>query len=226
MKRSRTNRPIKRTGNVRKDMTKTQLAAIGAVSLAYNEAERVLDILLGGNLGLISRGIGLTYDLTSRINGIDGKVAIIKSSLTQLSVPRDTLAAVADTLGEAGFSLYKKYRDAIIHSISLDAKAGISAGPYNRGKSSEVLVTPAALNGLYRRLVIIRSELFLISGISTQALTKFELTQHECPICRAYAYPTRPVPSLFVKEIRGATALIRKHQKRRLSLAPLPEFPA
>jgi hypothetical protein len=65
--------------DVRKDLTQAQLAGIGAVALAWNDAEAMYDLLLCVTLGLHH---SLWRDVATRINGIDGKHAIIRKAIT------------------------------------------------------------------------------------------------------------------------------------------------
>ena len=148
MKRSDTKRPVKRTGDVRKDLTQNQLAWIGSIALAYNETERLVDVIFGISLSLSE----LSYDVVSRINGTEGRVEIIKLAIRELGCPELMCVAFADTLGNNGFSLLKKFRDRIIHASIVDAAAAIARSPAKRGSFEEVLLTVDALKALYRRM--------------------------------------------------------------------------
>jgi hypothetical protein len=86
MKRPSKNRSEKRTGDIRKDLTQNQLAWIGSVALAFNEAETQLDLLL-----LVAFSLGdVAHELTSRINGVDGKVELAKIGIAQYK-PNDEI---------------------------------------------------------------------------------------------------------------------------------------
>ena len=63
-------------GDILKATTVEQRAWIGAVVLAYNKAESGLHKLTGTCLGYV--GLGISYAVTSRINGTDGLIAIIR----------------------------------------------------------------------------------------------------------------------------------------------------
>ena len=64
-----------READLRKNFTQEQLEVIGSVTIAWNEAEILLDISLGESLDLRA---AMWFEVSTRINGIDGKVALIK----------------------------------------------------------------------------------------------------------------------------------------------------
>jgi hypothetical protein len=225
MKRTRTSREIKRTGDIRKDLSDAQLAAIGAAAIAYNEAEVLIDVLLNTTLGLRS---AMIPDLTSRINGVDGKIELAKIALKDLGASNDARQLIAQSLGADGFGLMKQYRDAVIHARVLDAPAGLAQSPGKRGKTNEVLLTVDALNGLYERLVLLRRELIEACQIAVRLF----IDQY---VSETVRHLRQPAPHLAAiadlgqshsePKIQAAIARYREHQSRRLSLPPLPEFP-
>jgi hypothetical protein len=223
-------RHSKRSGDIRKDLTPEQLAGIGSVALAYNEAEILIDILLSLSLGLLSY---VAHEITSRINGIDGKVALAKIGMNYVSADETTMHLLGETLGDGGFSLYKKYRDAVIHARVLDAPQAIAISPAKRGKNDEVLLTAKALDGLYDRLVLVRLELIEACNIAIRLYS-----EHRFKPLRAIAAATQyreitnrlaelaDLPKRqYEQEIQEALSRYQEHQKHRLSLPPLPEFP-
>src|SRR5947209_16390023 len=119
MKRPATNFPATRTGHIRTDLSQAQLAGIGAVAVAYNEVEILLDVMLGVALGI--RDSDVRTGLTSRINGADGKVELVKSVAENLGAPVVLKTLLAECLGKSGFGDLKIYRDAIIHARVLDS---------------------------------------------------------------------------------------------------------
>ena len=222
MKRADTKRQIRRTGKIRKDLTKTQLAGIGAVTLSYNENERLVDIILSSLLDLDKL---VAPEVTSRINGMDGKIAIIKSAVKSTGATEEAQNLISNTLGNSGFSEFKKYRDAIIHAIVLDAPSGIGSGPVNRGKCSEVLLTTKALNSLYRQQTVLRLELIEAMKLAT-VLKVAKRHDLRCSVCaEPVRAPKELQPPPLESEIQAATSQLLKRQRRRLSLPPLPEFP-
>src|SRR5580704_9313105 len=131
MKRPSTRHTIDRSGDIRKDLTESQLAAIGSVALAYNEVEAVIDFLFVMVLNLPAT---IAPEVSSRINGMDGKTEIIKSAMKELGAQEPILKALGESLGSCGFGKLKEYRDAIIHARILDSPAAIGITPPKRGK--------------------------------------------------------------------------------------------
>ena len=75
---------------------------------------------------------GPSYEVTSRIHGIDGKIEIIKVAISSIGASDDIKGVVGGTLGDDHFKKYKKYRDAVIHARVLDASAAIALAPVGR----------------------------------------------------------------------------------------------
>jgi hypothetical protein len=218
MKRSDTKRPVKRTGDVRKDLTQNQLAWIGSIALAYNETERLVDVIFGISLSLSE----LSYDVVSRINGTEGRVEIIKLAIRELGCPELMCVAFADTLGNNGFSLLKKFRDRIIHASIVDAAAAIARSPAKRGSFEEVLLTVDALKALYRRMQLVRSEMIEIMKITSNYVLAKSPANTNLNLLAGRGVPIAQIES----EILRCFAQFHRHQKARLSLPPLPEFPS
>ena len=85
------------------------------MALAYNEAEVLIDILMSLVLGLLTN---TANEVTSRINGIDGKIELAKIGIRELGADEKTMGLLGQTLGDAGFKEYKKYRDAVFMRVS------------------------------------------------------------------------------------------------------------
>jgi hypothetical protein len=230
MRRSRTIfRHSRRSGDIRKDLTAEQLAGIGGVTLAYNEAEVLIDILMSLSLGLLTHS---AHEVTSRINGIDGKIELAKIGMRELGADQKTTDLLGGSLGDGGFKSYKKYRDAVIHARVLDAPAGIALSPSNRGKIDEVLLTVEALNGLYDRLVLVRQELIEACNISIRLFTERRMGPIRKSATEAAADPLQRALAIvdlpkrqYEQEIQDCLSRFQEHQKNRLSLPRLPEFP-
>jgi hypothetical protein len=122
--------------DIRKDVSQQQLASIGAIMLAYNYAENTINRMIGVALRLPA---DLYRDVVSRINGVDGKIAIVKSAAQHLGVPEDIRSFLAETLGEGAFGLLKTYRDAVTHARFVDQAMGIGEYIESRGRHVEVL---------------------------------------------------------------------------------------
>jgi hypothetical protein len=228
MRRPRTVRHGKRSGDIRRDVSETQLAAIGSVALAYNEAEVLIDILISLALGLFAN---VAHEVTARINGMDGKIEIAKAAMREIGASEGFMGLLGDTLGGgSGFGRYKKYRDAVIHARILDAPAAIALTPGRRGKTDEVLLTVDALNGLFDRLVLVRLELIEACNVAIRLSTKLHLALVAKATIAISSDRDRAAQiadrskSQLEQEIHEALSRYREHQKNRRSLPPLPEF--
>jgi hypothetical protein len=221
MKRAAKDRPVKRTGNVRKDLSENQLAWIGSVALAYNETELILDLILTSALGQNDLG----HALTSRINGTEGKIEILKTAIANLKAEQPIRDAIALTLGADGFSGLKKYRDRVIHARIRDAKNAIAQSPASRGKFEEVLLTEKALEGVYNRLVLLRAELSFILQmvIGIEVAASIGLALHHMKLSSDDPYKRAPETE---SRIQAALAQLQLCRRDRLSLQPLPKFPS
>jgi hypothetical protein len=217
MKRPDTGRAVRRSGDIRRDFTRVQLAGIASVALAYNEAERSIDTILGLALSLGN----ISNDVIGRINGVEGKVELTKLALREIGCPQPIRDSIAHTLGDAGFMLLKKFRDRIIHTSMVDTAAAIARSPANRGTFEEVLITVEGLEALYRRIELLRLELDEITKISAQLLLLNSQQNETLNLVSGRGVPKEQIES----EIQACFARYQAHQKDRLSLPPLPAFP-
>jgi hypothetical protein len=214
--------------DIKRDIAGAILSRIGAVSLAYNEAEGLIDGLL-----IRATGLDLGYlDIISRINGIEGKIEIIKAVFRELGAPNDVQEAVAVTLGMDGFLLYKQYRDAVTHARGLDLITKVASTVVKRGKRYEVLLTETALDALYKRLVMIRKEIFDLVVIAGELSTRHDANrfrkyaeQAEITIDLHHAHFSPQRTANIELNIRAGLAQYQQHLTLRRSLSPLPEFP-
>lgn len=200
--------------DIKQTMGVDTLSKIGAISLAYNYAEHALDLLLHESAGLSP---ALAVEIATRINGSDGKVAIIRKAIESEDYTSDAKACFHASLD--GFGEYKRYRDGVIHSRVHDSAKGIGFRVERQGKITQVLFTNEALDGLYNRLNILRTEIQWLHTLSieinenrrlAEILNGVLLRRHELRHSTDYA-----------KYVSQA----QLHQKKRLSLPPLPTFP-
>jgi hypothetical protein len=229
MKRAVTKRTtFLRTYDIRKDLKESQLADIGAAALAYNEAEVEIDVLLAAALELDE----IPLEVTSRINGVEGKVEIVKAAVATLNAPSEFQKLLADSLGEGGFLLMKRNRDAVVHARDIDIhSAAIATTAIKRGKLYEVLLTSDALKALYDRLMILRAELVDAHIIILKLVTLRQFERYQRGMERGFlASPPQPVipkaKQRLEQQIPGLIARYREHQNHRQSLPQFPEFPS
>jgi hypothetical protein len=197
------------TGDVKRDLTEKQLAAFGAASLAYNILEDEIDALLHIVTNVPD---WLAKEVSSRIHGLDGKIAIIHIALNNSSLETADQNIARDNVG--AFGEFKKIRDAMIHARILNAAIGIGLSNKTRGeKSFEVLLSEDALNTLYDHIVALEKVLSSLGSLlgGLNALRNSE--------------PTDPNRSRYEEAVRVHTAQFRENHARRRSLKPLPQFP-
>jgi hypothetical protein len=200
-----------RTGDIKKDLSLKQLAGIGAVALAYNEVERNID----GLFFTVTRLSGeLQYEVSTRINGIDGKIEIINKGAKSLGLDEQDLWQLAEALGQGVFGKLKSYRDAVIHARLINASVGIGTVVGKRAKMSDVLLSESALNCIYSHLIALRDEL-------SRAVTLLGITRTLAGV--SSNHPSKE--SLQEGKIRWSPRF-RACQVTRSALPPIPEFPS
>jgi hypothetical protein len=193
--------------DIRKDITQEQLAAIGAIALAYNYAENTIRRMV---LPALRMPVELHRDVVSRINGADGLIEIVKLGAKSLRLSDTITDFLAESLGV--FKIHKKYREAVIHARILNKDAGIGELVESRGVHSEVLLTADALNACYDHISALRPELSALLLVMIEALNLTETADD-------------PEKSQLAAKIQGHFAQAQKHRTRRLSLPPIPGFP-
>jgi hypothetical protein len=196
------------------------LAGIGAVAMAFNECERVLDALLIVGLEIPP---DLFDEVLPRLGSLDGKVDIIKKAAVRvLRFDVASWGAVVAALDE--FLKYKRYRDAIVHATLEDRKSGIGI-VFKRDKAYEVLLTAEALNALYERLWSLKEDLDTISVTFDFRGYYLHLDRAREMIEKRDASVTPDIHKFLVKEQNRRLALVQANHKKRQSLPPLPDFP-
>jgi hypothetical protein len=202
--------PAQSIASIKTDLTEKQLAAFAAAALAYNILEDQIDALL-----LVATRIPdwLFAEVSSRINGLDGKIAIIQEAITRSSIsPKD---AKALTEAVATFGDFKKTRDTMIHARIIRTLVGtIGRGTKQRGKSPfEILLNVDALSAFFDHIEALERELSSGAKLSNSAIT---LNQS------ALDDPNR---SRFEEERQAHEAQFQESHNLRQSLKQLPKFP-
>jgi hypothetical protein len=180
-----------RTGDLKQDLSHDQLAEIGAVAIAYNHTEIMIDRMLAIALNLT---VHMHRQVTSRINGVENKIDILKLALSDLEIPERTQNLIADALGNGAFKRLKSYRDAVVHARILDQTRQLGELIERQGKHSEVLLSVEALSRLYDNLVCLQMELASYALIIHHSKLMLDLAEHDPERARApaEASPTRP----------------------------------
>lgn len=188
-----------------------RLQLIGAITLAWNWIEGALDATLAMSLELVSE---MWLEVTSRINGIDGKIALVRRTLTlEHGLPQfaesDELVA-RKTLN--AIESYKRYRDGLIHARMVHPDAIISQTSQRKGISDEILMTSEALKALYDHLAALAEEVdVFVRVIFVRLDMGGRLKARD--------------EQLTEEHLLWCLALLHEAQTKRESLPPLPEFP-
>ncbi len=145
MKRKSEAKVGARFGDILQATSIDQRAWIGAVALAYNDAEFALHRLTGACLITAMS----TYSITSRINGTEGLIAIIRESVKGMALSPVVVNMFEVSIAEQGFPYLKGLRDSVEHSLLFDSGSGVAKAPGKRGKApQDVLLSPEALAAL------------------------------------------------------------------------------
>jgi hypothetical protein len=189
--------------DVRQDVPSRQLQALGAIAIVWTRIERRIDFAM---CTALSVPYPLWIDISSRINGFDGKVELIKKGAEHhVRVPPHARTIIADSLGS--ISEHKRYRDGVIHAWVVNPNADIADTIQRKGEVDETFMSAEALDGLYERLSILSDEAGDIISILNYYLA-VDRGREE-----------------IVQALQACTVQALEHQKRRLALPSLPEFP-
>jgi hypothetical protein len=187
-----------------------RLEAIGAIALAWNWIEGAIDTCVAMALEIHP---DMWVDVTSRINGMDGKTAILKKCLPLEGYPQlssETQLPIRKTINAV--ERYKKLRDGIIHARLIHPDAIIADTAQRKGLTDEVLLSEMALMILYRHLQDLAEEvdwlvmIFYYRHRASERALEDERQQNE-------------------EHLRQSLALHHQAQTTREGLPPLPEFP-
>ena len=205
-----------RTGDIKRDLSEKQLAAIGAATLAYNVLEDQLDNLL---LSATEMPIWLFPEMSSRINGLEGKVHIIQVAIENAAmIHGDGLAAPRLkelSIAVAEFMDFKRDRDAIMHARILNAPANIGATAKQRGKTGfEVLLSKPALDSYYEHVIGLEKVLWNGADLLSAVIS---LNAHRI---------SDPNTPKLERLVQLNSNLFRQYFQAWRSLPPKPKFPA
>ena len=185
------------------------LAELGAVCLAWNVVEDRVDALLQTGLDISSN---IAQHVTSRINGMDGKIAIVKEMLKVFPpAPEFFQEMVSITL--AGVSECKGARDGAIHARLYSHTTELAYSAQRQGRMDEIVFTREALNGVYDRLTILDHELRCIRSAYDAYLTGSGYRRYA-----SFIETGGTPPEIFQRHVRG----LQEYQATRKFLPPLP----
>jgi hypothetical protein len=143
-----------RLGNIKEEVPEKQLSAIGALALAFNEVEANLDRLFFEVTGLDEH---LQLEVSTRIGGIDGKLAIIKRGAEKI-LDNAEFVQLSEMLGKGVFENLKIYRDCVIHARHLNVSTGVGVKVDRQAQVFDVLLSQNALDTAYILLAAQRSQ--------------------------------------------------------------------
>jgi hypothetical protein len=198
-----------RTSDPFVNLSAEQLQYIGAIAMLYNDVEGLVNDLCGAGLRIPIRD----DEVLTRINGIEGKVKLVKLCAKHWGFSDNEMNLLCETLGEGGFGLLKKWRDGVIHARVFDMGSGVGKMTQKQGRTEDILLALEALKGLYERLDWMRAELF--------ALLPF--MQRKCRIARGEIDDQHK--ERLEQENEAAWTQYLQRRNQRLSLPPMPEFP-
>jgi hypothetical protein len=189
------------TGDIKADLSQEQLAAFGAATLAYNFLEDQIDALLF----VVTRiPEWLFSEVSSRIHGLDGKIAIIQEAIKHSGLDEKDIKLA--TAAVALFGEFKTHRDAMIHARVINISIGIGRAVKQRGKSPwEILLSTVALNSFYDHIVALEKELSSAGSLINSAITLKQIDA---------ADQNRP---RYEEALRVHEAQFRDNHKRRRS---------
>lgn len=199
------------THSVLDDSDPLRLQLIGAIALQWNFVEDILDECLKVVLG-IDPSFGT--DVTSRINGMDGKTSILLKIVAANKVlteaEKKTIKIAIDGVSEC-----KKYRDGIIHARIGSPTVDVAFTAPNRGDAYYIIVANQALSRVYDRLDALGTELVgCYRMLELCCFPEWEISDGDVDLEQLRASPG----------FLDGRALALEHQSRRLSLPPLPRF--
>jgi hypothetical protein len=202
----------------KKDFSEKQLAAIGAIIMAFNECEGVINALAYVSLRPPPQ---LAHEVVTRL-GLDAKVDIAKKGAEYvLGFEQPQLALIRAALDE--FLLYKRYRDAIAHAQVTDNTVPMGY-VIRREKAFEVLLNDAALDALYERLWTLKQDLDVISVSFDVKAAGVLILEAERIISEMKDQCPQLENEFQVMRQQCWTEMAARHTRSQ-SLPPIPDFP-
>lgn len=166
--------------------------------MLWNELEAFQDMVFCNVLNLPRE---VQNEVTSRINGFDGKQQIIRACMEKRGLFTEKIRVIIASALDAAASV-KVARDNIIHAKGHDHDKGTAETMRRRGEVIRVDISSAALSVTLDHLVAVSAELAFLSGVTDPKFwTKKQRRGQE-----------------FQEWLAQAQA----HQTKRKSLPPLP----
>lgn len=200
------------------------LQAMGHLVVLWNAIEAELDATLVYATNLPQ---DLWTSIRSRISGLEAKADILKESLDLvLWFNAEERRLLADTLGD--FMTLKGYRDSLVHvrlfrMYGVKRRKGILAfAPEKRGARYELLFSKELILAVNRRLRLFQCEMHALNKLVS--MRTFSIGADK--INATFGFDPHQTRVIIERITRADWKSLRANRKRRLALAPLPEFPA
>lgn len=212
--------------SIKEKLSQEQLSGVGAVILAFTEAEVFIDIILAHSVGIREEAL----HVTTRINGLEAKIDIIAASLEHILKDEPSKRSVQETLGNNGFKFLRKKRDEIAHARLIDKSSSLAITKPQKGKFIKTLLSKEFLDGVYDRLCIMRLELQHIASIclinsslrENERFIKHFDAEHGTNYWKETHETNRP---LAEQRSQNHFSQLHSCRNQRLSLPPLPKLP-
>jgi hypothetical protein len=194
-------------GDIKKEVPQPQLAAIGALALAFNEVEANLDRLFFVVTGLEDH---LQLEISTRIYGIDGKIEIISQGAKKILHEQDWLQ-LTEAMGKGFFGLQKTYRDLVMHARHINPATWVGVKVDRQADVYDFLLDEKTLKIAYDLVVVLRKEfdevVALIYGLKQLNISGGPGKVH------------------LEAKIAGHQVQYRHYRTERLRLPQMPKFP-
>jgi len=188
------------------------LEAVGHLTFLWNDIEEALD---RGFMWAIECPANLQIEIRSRINGLDGKVEIIKAAIKGKGLSDEETGRLLETF--SAFEPLKTRRDAVIHARASEIFNGIARTNEKRGAVYEVLLTTESVSAVTAHLEIYGVEMAAAAG----RLCDFTPS---AAAFRAAAAKDDSHRQLFERATQSYLKVHRDSQTKRKALPKLPEL--
>lgn len=205
--------PIGRFYSVRKEIGGKRLQLLGSIAMNYTFIEDMTDSLLHAALRLHPE---FHYEISSRINGTEGKVAILNKVLS-INVVLDDQDGKSFKDSLATIIQCKLFRDSIIHALVIDPKDDFALSAPNRGASSYKF----AFSSQYLSQINLFLQAFLQELIYVYRIMEGEyFIQDDFDVVNEHGGSVSPEKTRSSKRFRQSMAQYRRSRSRRQALLP------
>lgn len=189
------------------DVDPERLRLIGAISLGWNALEGSVDVILMQTLGLTPE---IAIQVDSRINGLDGKIGIIREASKKLYANLSEAESLMLRKAINCIEVCKPFRDKIIHMrIAYPAQDNVKSNR-RKGKELDIYASTNALKKIYDLVFMTQLEVRSLKNVIVAIRAKARYTQEQDM-------------RLLEEKLQEAMVLLRDIQTLRESLPRPPE---